>query len=136
MKTVKTFIERGDDGSYSVYVDLEDKTLNYGIHGTGKTAKEAVNDFMSAYEAMKEFHHKKNKEFIEANFEFVYDVPSLLSYYSNILSLAGLHQLTGINQAQLGQYVIGYRKPGPKTVKKIETSLHTFAKELSQIQFV
>ena len=135
MKTVKAFIERGNDGNYSVYVDLEDKTLNYGIHGTGKTAKEAINDFMSAYETMKEFHHKKNKEFVEANFEFVYDVPSLLSYYSNIISLAGLHRLTGINQAQLSQYVIGYRKPGPKTVKKIETSLHIFAKELSQVQF-
>jgi len=136
MKTVKAFIERGDDGSYSVYVDLEDKTLNYGIHGTGKTAKEAVNDFISAYETMKEFHSMKGKEFIEVNFDFVYDVPSLLSYYSNILSLAGLHRLTGINQAQLSQYAIGYRKPGPKTVKKIETSLHVFAKELSQVQFV
>jgi len=136
MKTVKAFIERGNDGNYSVYVDLEDKTLNYGIHGTGTTAKEAVNDFISAYETMKEFHHKKDKEFVEANFEFVYDVPSLLSYYSNVLSLAGLHRLTGINQAQLSQYVSGYRKPGPKTVKKIETSLHTFAKELSQVQFV
>jgi len=136
MKTVKTFIERGNDGGYSVYVDLKDKTLNYGIHGTGKTAKEAVNDFISSYEAMKEFHNKKNKEFTEANFEFVYDIASLLSYYSNVLSLAGLHRLTGINQAQLSQYVIGYRKPGPKTVKKIETSLHTFAKELSQVQFI
>ena len=136
MEKVKTFIERGNDGSYSVYVDLEDTTLNYGIHGTGNTAKEAINDFISAYEAMKAFHLQKNKEFVEANFEFVYDLPSLLSYYSNILSLAGLHRLTGINQAQLSQYVIGYRKPGQKTVKKIETSLHTFANELSQVQFV
>ena len=136
MKTVRAFIERGDDGNYSVYVDLDNNTLNYGIHGTGKTAKEAVNDFRSAYEAMKEFHHKKNKEFVAANFEFVYDVPSLLSYYSNVLSLAGLHRLTGINQAQLSQYVIGYRKPSPKTAKRIETSLRSFASELSQVQFV
>jgi len=61
MKTVKAFIERGNDGCYSVYVDLQDKTLNYGIHGTGVTVKEAVNDFMSAYEAMKKFHLQKNK---------------------------------------------------------------------------
>ncbi|MDR0371090.1 MAG: hypothetical protein LBH80_04475 [Prevotellaceae bacterium] len=51
MNTVKAFIERGDDGNYSVYIDLDDKTLNYGIHGTGNTAKEAVADFNSAYEA-------------------------------------------------------------------------------------
>ena len=136
MKTIKAFIERSNDGNYSVYVDLENKALNYGIHGTGKTAKEAVNDFISAYETMKEFHHKKNKRFQEAHFEYVYDVPSLLSYYSNILSLAGLHRLTGINQAQLSQYAIGYRKPSPKTVKKIESSLQAFGKEISQVEFV
>jgi hypothetical protein len=136
MNTVKAFIERGEDGIYSVYVDLDDNTLNYGIHGTGNTAKEAIEDFTASYEAMKEFYRQKKKEFVEANFKFIYDVPSLLSYYSNILSLAGLHRLTGINQAQLSQYVIGYRKPSPKTVKKIETSLHIFAKELSQVQFV
>ena len=33
---VKAFIERGNDGSYGVYVDLEDNTLNYGIIGDGK----------------------------------------------------------------------------------------------------
>ena len=37
---VKAFIERGNDGSYGVYVDLEDNTLNYGIIGDGKTIKE------------------------------------------------------------------------------------------------
>ena len=135
MKTIKAFIERGSS-NYSVYVDLEDNTLNYGIHGTGETAREAVDDFMSAYEAMKVFHHRNNKKFVEAMFEFQYDVPSFLSYYSNILSLAGLHRLTGINQAQLSQYVNGYRKPSIKTVKRIETSLKDFANEISQVEFV
>ena len=136
MKTIKAFIERGDAGTYSVYVDLEDNTLNYGIHGTGNNAKEAVNDFISAYETMKEFHNKKGIDFIEATFDFQYDVPSFLSYYSNILSLAGLHRLTGINQTQLSQYVNGYRKPSLKTAKKIETSLKHFAEEISQVEFV
>jgi hypothetical protein len=136
MKTVKAFIERGNDGSHSVYVDLEERALNYGIHGTGKTVQEAIDDFVSAYETMKEFHRMKNKQFVESEFVFMYDVPSWLSYYSNVLSFAGLNRLTGINQSQLSQYVSGYRKPSPKTVKKIETSLHAFAKELGQVQFV
>jgi len=136
MKIIKAFIERANDGNYSVYVDLDDKTLNYGIHGSGKTAKDAVDDFVSAYETMREFHKIKNKNFVEANFEYVFDVASLLSYYAHVLSLAGLHRLTGINQAQLSQYTNGYRKPGPKTVKRIETSLHKFGQEISQVQFV
>ncbi len=53
-----------------------------------------------------------------------------------ILSLAGLHRLTGINQGQLSHYVTGHRKPSPKTILKIENSLHNFAKEISQIHFV
>jgi hypothetical protein len=136
MNTVKAFIERGNDGTYSVYVDLDDNILNYGIFGEGNTASEAISDFNSAYEGMKKLHEEKGERFVEANFDILYDVPSFLSYYSRILSLAGLHRLTGINQAQLSQYVNGYRKPSPKTVKKIDMSLKNFAKEISQVEFV
>ena len=136
METVKAFIERGNDGTYSVYVDLENNTLNFGIHGDGDSAKEAVEDFISSYEEMKEFYNKKGKESVEAEFIYVYDTASFLAYYSNVLSLAGLQRITGINQGQLSHYVNGHRKPSPKTVEKIEKSLHAFAKEISQVHFV
>lgn len=136
METVKAFIERGNDGTYSVYVDLENNTLNYGIHGTGDTTKAAVEDFYSSYEEMKEFYSQKGKEFVEAKFEYVYDTASFLSYYSKKLSLAGLQRITGVAQGQLSHYVNGTRKPSPKTVEKIEKSLHEFASEISQVHFV
>jgi transcriptional regulator with XRE-family HTH domain len=53
-----------------------------------------------------------------------------------VLSLAGLGRLTGVAQGQLSHYVTGRRKPSPKTVKKIEKSLHEFADEIKQIQFI
>lgn len=133
MKT-KAFIERGNDGIYSVYID--NNTLNYGIHGTGKTVKEAVEDFNSAYESMKEFYNIKGKEFIETTFEFHYDVASFLAYYSSILSLAGMERLTGVNQGQLSHYVTGRRKPSKSTIEKIERKLHEFGKELNQVEFI
>jgi hypothetical protein len=136
METVKAFIERGDDGSYGVYVDLENTTLNYGIHGNGNTAKEAIDDFMSAYEAMKKFHAEKNVDFTEANFIFAYDMASFLSYYKGLLTLTGLGNLTGINPKQLNHYATGVRKPSKRTVDKIEKSLHEFADDLSQVNFV
>ena len=136
METVKAFIERGNDGSYSVYVDLEDNTLNYGIHGTGETVKEAIDDFNNSYQEMKVLYSEKGKVFVEANFNFKYDTASFLAYYSNVLSLAGLQRITGVNQGQLSHYVTGHRKPSPKTVEKIEKSLHAFAKEISQVHFV
>ena len=133
---VMALIERGNDGSYGVYVDLEDKTLNYGIIGDGKTVKEAIDDFYNSYKVMKELYKSENKHFKEAEFEFKYDTASFLSYYSNVLSLAGLGRLTGIAQGQLSHYVTGRRKPSQKTVQKIEKSLHKFADEISQVQLV
>lgn len=135
METVKAFIERGNDGTYGVYVDLENNTLNYGIHGDGATVKEAIEDFMTSYNEMKEFHVQRGKHFVEAKFKYVYDTASFLAYYSNILSLAGLQHITGINQGQLSHYVTGHRKPSLKTVQKIEKSLHAFANEISQVHF-
>ncbi len=136
MESVKAFIERGTDGTYSVYVDLEDTTLNYGIHGNGGTADEAIKDFVSAYESMKEFFNEKGKEFVEAKFTYVYDIASFLAYYGNILSLAGMERLTGVNQGQLSHYVTGRRKPSKRTVEKIEKKLQAFGKELNQVQFI
>lgn len=136
MNKVKAFIERGNDGSYAVYVDLDDETLNYGIHGEGKTAEEAIEDFKISYDGMKEYHAKKEKAFVEAEFNYVYDIASFLSYYSKFLSLAGLQRITGVNQGQLSHYLTGHRKPSPKTVEKIEKSLHQFAEEINQVHFV
>jgi len=136
MNKVKAFIERGNDGTYGVYVDLEDNTLNYGIIGDGNTVDEAIADFYLCYEDMKKSYEKDNQYFVESEFEFHYDTASFLQYYSNKFTLAGLQNITGVNQYQLSHYVNGHRKPGVKTVKKIETSLHNFAKELSQVHFV
>lgn len=136
MKKVKAFIERGNDGTYGVYVDLEDNTLNYGIHGDGKTVAEAIEDFKSSYDEMKSFYAEEGKKFVEAEFVFLYDVASFLGYYGKILSLAGLERLTGVNQGQLSHYVTGHRKPSKRTIEKIENKLHEFGKELNQIEFV
>jgi len=132
---VKAYIEKGNDGNFSVYIDLNDKTLNYGIHGTGKTAKEAVDDFMSAYQTMKKFYADKGKWFVETTFDFQYDVASFLQYYSNKFTLAGLQEITGINQGLLSHYVNGRKRPRKQTVEKMKQSIHEFAKKLSQVHF-
>ncbi len=136
MIKVIVFIERGNDGSYGAYVNLNDNRLNYGIFGNGSTVNESIDDFHKTYEEMKALHKELNKDFIEAQFEFRYDVASFLSYYSKKFTLAGLQEITGINQGQLSHYVTGHRKPSTKTVQKIEKSLHDFATEIGQIHFI
>ena len=133
---IKAFIERGKDGTYGVYVDLEDEKLSYGIIGDGDTVKEAIDDFNNSYLEMEEYHKEINKPFQEAEFEFKYDTASFLAYYSNVLSLSGLSRLTGINQGLLSHYVNGRKKPTKRTIEKIENSIHNFGKELCHVQFI
>ncbi|MDR2840199.1 MAG: type II toxin-antitoxin system HicB family antitoxin [Paludibacter sp.] len=136
MNKVKAFIERGNDGTYGVYVDLDDNTLNYGIHGDGNSVEEAIEDFKAAYLEMQESFKKDNNVFAEADFDFYYDIASFLSYNKNMLSLAGLSRLTGINQGQLSHYVTGRKKPTRRTVEKMQFSINQYGKELSQVSFI
>ncbi|MDR1729130.1 MAG: helix-turn-helix transcriptional regulator [Prevotellaceae bacterium] len=135
METVKAFIERGDDGTFGVYVDLKNNTLNYGIHGEGNTVEEAIEDFKTCYSDMKELHKEMDKPFIEAKFDFHYDMASFLQFYTAYFSLAGLSRMTGIHQGQLSHYVNGTRNPSKRTIQKIDHSIHSFSKKLNQVQF-
>jgi hypothetical protein len=135
MVKVIAYIERGKDGSYGVYVDLQEDRLNYGLLGEGKTAEDAIEDFCASYEEMKALHEEEGSSFVEAEFEYRYDMPSFLNYYSSQLTLAGLGRITGVNQHQLSHYATGRKHPRPAMVKKIETALHNFSKELSQVHF-
>lgn len=135
MKTVRVFIERGKDGSYGAYMP-DDNNLSYGVIGDGATAADAIADFKSAYEDMKSFYKEEGKPFEEVEFAFSYDLPSFLVYYADLISYKGLAKLTGVSAAQLSQYISGYRTPSPRTTAKIQTALHAFGAELSQLQLV
>lgn len=131
---VKAIIERGNDGDYGAYIGSDN--VPFGIIGDGKTVQEAKDDFLNSYEEMKNHYAETNKKIIECEFEFQYDVASFLAYYGNILSLAGMERLTGVNQGQLSHYVTGHRKPSKRTIEKIENKLHEFGKELNQLEFI
>ncbi|RHR58865.1 helix-turn-helix transcriptional regulator [Parabacteroides sp. AF17-28] len=131
---VRVFIERGNDG-YSAYMP-DDNNLPFGLVGDGNTAKEAISDFNMSCDEMRDFFREEGKEFPDIEFEFSYDVPSFIAYYSDKLSLAGLSRITGVNQGQLSHYLTGRRHPSEKTARKIQEALHNFGKEISQISFV
>jgi hypothetical protein len=135
MKTITAFIERGKDGSYGIY--LEDNTnLDYGVIGEGGSVKEAIKDFNIAYNEIRAYYKDEGKMFEEVKFQFAYDVPSFLTYYSDIFTKSALERMTGINQTQLTHYVSGYRKPSKKTVRKLDDAIRLLADELSQVHFV
>ncbi|MDR1628985.1 MAG: helix-turn-helix transcriptional regulator [Oscillospiraceae bacterium] len=113
----------------------EDTKVSFGLLGEGSTVSDTVEDFRIGYEEMKDIYHEQQREFPELEFDFRYDVASFLDHFSKIFSKSALESVTGIHQKQLGHYASGHRQPRPETVKRIETSLHSLAKELSQVQF-
>jgi len=133
MKTVIAIIETGADRRFSIY--SKDNTLPYGVIGTGDTIASAKEDFMLAYEEIKDYFKETGKEFIEAEFVFRYDIPSFLQEFAFAFTLAGLERITGINQKQLGHYVSGYRKPSAKTIRRMEEGIHSFCDQLRAVRF-
>lgn len=134
---IDVFIEKGLDGTFDVHFGEQTKGLTFGLLGQGNTVKEAIDDFYNSRDEIKDYYVEISKPFPEnLEFTFKYDTASFLAYYSHVFSLAGLGRLTGVAQGQLSHYVTGTRKPSPKTVRKIEKSLHEFAAEINQIQLV
>ena len=131
---VTVIIEQNSKGCYSAYIN--DERITFGILGEGKTVDETIEDFKIGYQEMKETYQSAGKKIPELEFKFKYDTASFLSAYSNILSLAGMSRLTGLNPGLLSHYVTGRKKPAQKTVSKIRNSVHEFGKSLCQIDFV
>lgn len=127
MKEIEAHIESNGQGMYSVYVE---ENLPFGLLGEGTTIEEAKADFIAVYEEMREAHKVRTGEEVSYKFRFVTEMSAFLANYKYILSLAGLSKLTGINKAQLSQYVCGTRRPSLKTQDKIKRALAGLGKEL------
>ena len=134
MKKVTAIIETGSDHTFSIYSQGADD-LPYGVIGTGDTLAQAKEDFMIAYQEIKNSFTEMNAPFEEVEFTFRYDIPSFLQEFAYAFTLAGLERITGINQKQLGHYISGYRKPSQKTVRKMEEGIHRFSEQLGMIHF-
>lgn len=134
-KKVNAIIERANDGTYSIYM-MDADGMDYLVTGTGKTVEEAKQVFLGGYEDTKRYYAEEGRRFEEVSFEFKYDMASFLSYYSKVMTLAGLSRLTGINQQQLSHYLTGRRHPSAKTTEKMQKAIHDFAHDLGTVRFV
>ena len=73
MRIEKVIIEQASEGCYSAYMaDADD--LDYGVVGTGYSIEETVADFKAAYEGIKQEYASQGKQFVEVEFNFIYDV--------------------------------------------------------------
>ena len=132
MKKIKVYIEKSAYG-FSAY--MEEAGLDYGCIGEGRSVEETIDDFNKSYADIRSYYAKHGKAFEEIEYEFFYDTESFLAAYSKTFSLAGLEIITGVNQAQLGHYLHGRRKPTRKTIDKIQKGVERFARELTAVRF-
>lgn len=132
MKRTLTAIVEFGENNLSAYIKEVD-----GIIGVGNSIEDVKASLEESLNLTKEYSEVLPKELdgdIEINYCF--DVCSFLNSYCNVLSKAGLETITGINQKQLWHYASGKSKPRKETVNKIADSVHKFAKELVNIEFV
>lgn len=134
MNETRVIIEGNENEGYSAYI--KDNVLPYGLIGTGRTGKEAICDFIDAYNDMKALYDRKNLDFQEADFEFIYDLPSFLKGYAYAFTLAGLSRITGINQGQLSHYINGTSVPRPASIRKIQNGIRAFAIDLQAVNLL
>ena len=132
---VQVIIERGVDDTFDANMEFI-SNIPFGLLGQGKTVSEAIDDFYNSYYEIKAMYQAEGNECPALEFEFKYDMPSFLQYYAYSFTLAGLEQITGVNQRQLSHYINGVKKPGERTVRKIENRIHVFANEISSVSFV
>lgn len=132
MKRYTAHIECNNNGFYTVYVPCEVDDFPFGWFGEGFSVEEARRDFLGLFAAMAQDHYERTGVKVEAEFDFVYDASAFLQHFKGMLTLSGMSKITGINKAQLSQYVCGRRHPSPKTEAKIKASVKKFADELSR----
>lgn len=124
---VTAHIEHNGSQLYSAYIEQE---LPFGIIGEGSTPEEAKADLLNVYQSRRISHRQRTGQDVDLEISFVMDFSALLAAYKSTLPLAALSRLSGINKAQLSQYVCGTRNATPKTAEKIKQSVREFAQTL------
>ena len=109
-----------------------------GVYGAGDTVQEAKENVLEGLKLFIKHNQENLPEILKREYEIEYqfDVPSFLTYYSNIFTKSALERMTGINQTQLTHYVSGFRKPSKKTIEKLDRAVRLLAADLSQVRLV
>jgi predicted RNase H-like HicB family nuclease len=134
METVKVILEKTDTG-YSAYTDDV-----LGCVAVGDNLDEVKLNMTEAIEFHLEGLQEFNEEIPEVlqgeyTLDFKMDIPTFFEWASGIVTQTGLAKIAGINKNLVSQYANGIKKPGDKQLRKIETAIHQFARELQMISF-
>jgi hypothetical protein len=106
----------GMTGSFTEFKDELQESIDIFIGWAKKDSNEYPSVFDETYE-----------------FEYKFDIESLLCCYDGILSRAAISRITGINQQQLSHYICGRSRPKKEQKTKIVNGFHRLGKDLLSV---
>lgn len=84
-------------------------------------------------EGMQDDGDKVPQWWLDGEYEFEYeyaDTATLLQVYGEIVSLASISRVSGINQQLLSHYANGLKKPRPQQRQRIVEGIHALGRQL------
>ena len=125
-KKIKVIVETGKD-LFSCFMVGEDDALT-GLHGDGKSARKAIDDFYLCYEEEKQYCQEQGKEMPNLEFEFIFDIGAFFSYY--MINVTAFAEYAGMNASLLRQYACGLKSPTKNTIGKIRDAINKYKKDI------
>ena len=125
-KKIKVIVETGKD-LFSCFMVGKDSGLA-GLHGDGKSARKAIDDFYLCYEEEKQYFQEQGKEAPDLEFEFIFDIGAFFSYY--LINVTGFAEYAGMNASLLRQYACGLKSPSKNTIGKIRDAIDKYKKDI------
>ena len=125
-KKIKVIVETGKD-LFSCFMVGEDSGFT-GLHGDGKSARKAIDDFYLCYEEEKQYFQEQGKEAPDLEFEFIFDIGAFFSYY--LINVTGFAEYAGMNASLLRQYACGLKSPSKNTIGKIRDAIDKYKKDI------
>lgn len=125
-KKIKVIVETGKD-LFSCFMVGEDAGLT-GLHGDGKTARKAIDDFCLCCAEEKQYCQEQGKEMPNLDFEFIFDIGAFFSYY--MINVTAFAEYAGMNASLLRQYACGLKSPTKNTIGKIRDAINKYKKDI------
>lgn len=130
---VQIVIEKGDDGTYSAYP----ATLKTIIIGEGDTAEDAKSDFINSYNEIVAYYADSGEslpaELQDIEFEFKYDLSAFFNYFK-FINASAFAKAIGVEPSLMRHYKVGKTSISEAQAKKIESGIHSLAKELQGVR--
>ena len=135
MRKVDITICMASDGTYSAFCN--DYPALFGVGNTAESAKRCLEETLRNVKEDGKDSALFYPDWLDGEYYFLvhWDVRTMLSYYSRIITPTALGKMAGIDPKQIWSYMHGHSKPRKAQVAKIENAVHRLGRELINTAF-